>query len=809
MPDPLVDVSVLDLTNESGVLAGRILADLGADVVLVEPSNGSPARSVAPFVDDQPGPERSYRHLYFNANKRSLVLDLSTSADRARLLNLAARSDVLLETAAPGAMEAIGLGHDDLRARNPGLIQVSISPFGLAGEWATWKGNDLTASAAGGLLQISGERDDPPAHGPAFPAYTMAALTAASAAMIGLWGRDTQPGRPGSHFDLSIQEATSFATIQTSNPNHYTWRDEVPVRPALSQTMRCADGKWVGVNVLANRLAEFIELLDEAGVEHDFTADNWQVQHSGGGGWKYLENPLQHKAMELAAKYPRDEFLEKMWRQGSAAMPTLDFQQMLESEHYRVSGQFHHVPHDPIGRSFSFSRSPVDGMIPRRPIRRAPLLGEHSADLLQAVSDDPSPVEPPVEPRAELSLRPLEGVRVLDFTWVVAGPLGTRILANFGAEVIKVESSVRMDALRAQLLPGNRYHVDLGDLFNDANTGKRSLTLDLTSDRGRELIRDLIAKSDVVVNNYTSGKLAAMGFPYEELRKLNPKLVLIHLPGVGGDSPWVSHRTLGNLLMAASGQNFLMGFPDRPPRGMGIAYPDFTSPHLLVASVLAALREAERSGEGREIELSQLSATVSLLGAEWMRFAHTGQQPARPGNRDPNYCPHGVYPTRGDPNDGDDQWIAIAVASDDEWRALAGLMGDVAPPDASRYVTDQGRRANEDEIDTRLATWTATHDRWTLAALLQDVGIAAAPVENLRDMIETDPQMRHHYQRIRQPSDPDFEITIDGEPIRLAGHDRLLERAPTLGEHNEYVLREILGLSQQEFDALVVDGVVV
>jgi crotonobetainyl-CoA:carnitine CoA-transferase CaiB-like acyl-CoA transferase len=350
--------------------------------------------------------------------------------------------------------------------------------------------------------------------------------------------------------------------------------------------------------------------------------------------------------------------------------------------------------------------------------------------------------------------------------------------------------------------------VDLGDLFNDANTGKRSLTLDLTSDRGRDLIRDLIAKSDVVVNNYTAGKLDAMGFPYEELRNLNPKLVLIHLPGVGGDSPWVSHRTLGNLLMAASGQNFLMGFPDRPPRGMGIAYPDFTSPHLLVASALAALREAERSGEGREIQLSQLSATVSLLGAEWMRFAQTGQQPPRPANRDPNYCPHGVYPTRGDPNDGDDQWIALAVASDDEWSMLAGLMGDAAPSDPALYATDAGRRANEDHLDASLAAWTATQDRWALAALLQTAGIAAAPVENLRDMIETDPQMRDHYQRIRQPSDPDFEITIDGEPIRLAGQDRVLERAPTLGEHNEYVLREILGLSQQEFDTLVADGVV-
>ena len=271
---------------------------------------------------------------------------------------------------------------------------------------------------------------------------------------------------------------------------------------------------------------------------------------------------------------------------------------------------------------------------------------------------------------------------------------------------------------------------------------------------------------------------------------------------MGGDSPWVAHRTLGNLLMAASGQNFLMGFPGRPPRGMGVAYPDFTSPHLAATSIIAALREVERTGEGREILLSQLSATVSLFGAEWMRFRHTGQQPPPPGNRDPNYCPHGVYRTQGE-----DEWIAIAVASDDEWQMLAGLMDDAAP-DVAALATAEKRRAQEDELDASIEAWTRGQDRWELAATLQAHGIAAAPVENLRDMMETDPQMPRHYQRVRQPSDPDWEIAIDGEPIRFAGQDRVLERAPMLGEHNEYILRDVLGLSEKEFDDLVVERVI-
>ena len=766
-----------------------VVGDLGC-------GTGRLSGRLAPFVDETAGAERSYRHLYFNANKRSLVLDPSQEDDRERLRELAASSDVLLTTSTPGLMATLGLSYDDLRAVNPGLIYTSITPFGLEGEWASWKATDLVASAAGGLLQVTGERDDPPTHGPAFPAYTMAGLTAASGTLIALWGRETQAGRPGVHLDISMQEATSFAVVQTSNPNHYTWRGDIPVRPALSQSMRCADGKWVGVNIMPTRMEEFISLLDEAGVEHSFTVDDWQLVHAAGAAWKYLENPLQYKAMELAARYPRDEFLEKIWRSGMPAMPTLDFPQMLDSEHYRVSGQFHDVEHETLGRPLRFSRGPVDAVAPERPLRRAPLLGEdaESAPWAEAAST------PQADPSAAMPEMPLAGIRVVDFTWVAAGPLGTRILANFGAEVIKVESSVRMDTLRNQMLPGDRYHVDLCDLFNDANTGKRSVTLDLTTERGRELIRELIAVSDVVIDNYTSGKLAKMGFAYDELRRRNPKLVMLHLPGVGGDSPWVSHRTLGNLLMAASGQNSLMGFPGRPPRGMGIAYPDFTSPHLVVTSVLAALREAERSGEGREMLLSQLSATVSLLGAEWMRFSHTGEQPPLPGNRDPNFCPHGVFRTSGD-----DTWIAIAVASDEEWAALAELIGGEMLVD---FATEAGRRAAEDDLDACVEAWTQDQDRWELATTLQEHGIAAAPVENLRDMIETDPQMRRHYQRIRQPSDPDFEIVIDGEPIRFAGQDRVLERAPMLGEHNEYVLGEILGLSQQEFDGLVVNGVI-
>lgn len=799
-PLPLEGIRVLDLADERAALGGRLLADLGASVTLIEPPGGVRTRRLAPFVDDEPGPNRSYQHLYFNANKQSRVIDLETPAGVEALRALAATADVLIETGPPGALAARGLGYEDLAAANPQLVYVSATPYGQRGPHRDWKATDLTASAAGGLLQVTGELEDPPTHGPAFPAHTMTGITVASSTMVALHGRDHTEGRPGAWMDISMQEATSFALVQTSNPNHWLWRGEIPVRPALSQAMQCKDGLWVACNIGGLRLDSFLPLLDAVGIDHGLTPDDWEVIHERGqAAWQYLENPLQDLAAELASRVTRDEFLQGLWDGGHAAMPTMNFPEMLESAHFKQAGQFHDVDAPMLARTLSYSRSPVDPVQSPLPIRPAPQLDAHdtaaAAPVAPGQTNGAATAHPPE--------MPLSGIRVLDFSWVAAGPFGTRILANFGAEVLKVESASRIDSLRNQPLPGNRFHQDLPDLFNDANTGKRSVTIDLTTERGKELIRELVAKVDIVANNFSAGSLARMGFPYEELKKINPSIIVLHLPGVGGDSPWAPRRTLGNLLMAASGMNYLGGFPGCSPRGMGVAYPDFTSPHLTVTSLLSALRARDRTGEGREIELSQLSATTAFLGAQWMRFMHTGEQPPVPGNRDANLCPHGVFRTSGD-----DEWVALAVDGDAEWAACAAAIGRPELGTAAEFATHADRKANEDALEAIIGEWTAGQDRWAVAETLQAAGIAASPVETLRDMMDLDEGFKDHYQRVRQPSDLEWEIAIDGEPIRYAQEERrVLQRAPVVGEHTEYVMRDILGMSEADFNALIVEGV--
>ena len=400
-------------------------------------------------------------------------------------------------------------------------------------------------------------------------------------------------------------------------------------------------------------------------------------------------------------------------------------------------------------------------------------------------------------------LKPLQGVRVVDFCWVIAGPLGTRLLANFGAEVIRIESQVRMDALRRAPGPEGTQGLNLGGLQNDVNTGKLSVTIDLTRDEGRELVRKLVKTADVVTNNFRPGAMAKMGLGFEALQELKSDIILLNMPGCDQQGPWAQVGTMGNLIMGASGMNSVTGFPGRSMRGIGVAFPDFTAPYQLAICVLAALRERTRSGQGREIHLSQLSAMVSLMGVEWMQYKSIGMEPGPRANRDPNYCPHGVYET-----EKENEWLALAVAGDVQWRLFAEVLGRPGLASDLRFAAHADRKRNEEAVDAIVRHWARNQDRWKAAETLQRQGIAAAAVENLRDTLELDPQLQHHYERVTQPSDPDAEIAIDGEAIRFVGVERPLQRAPMLGEHNEYILRDIVGLSQEEFDQLVADGVI-
>jgi len=792
-PRPLAGIRVIEVADESAAYGTRLLADLGAEVLMVEPPEGASTRRLAPFVDGRDDGAHGYEHLQLNANKRSIRLDLGSAEGQCRFLDLLATADVLVD-AGPADVLPAALGDTALRGVRPDLVRVSVRPYGLEGPWAERTGNHLTALASGGLLHLTGDPADPPTQGPVDCAYKLSGHAVTTAALMGLHARDRDG--VGAHFHISAQEAVVFSITQTANPNMYAQAAHVPPRPGLTNAIACGDGGWVGANVRPDRFGDFLRLLTAAGVEHDLTENDWERASQGPHS---LENYSIQLARRYAALVPRDEFVDSMRAAGQVAMPNYHLGDVASEEHYRESEQFVAVAHPTLGETLSLPRSPMGDFGIPMPLHPAPALGADDALLARL----PAAAARPSVPLAADPSRLLEGLRVVELSWVLAGPIAGRMLSNFGAEVIRIESRVRPDALRNAPLTDGTRNPDLPGLWNCVNTGKRSLTLDLRQERSKELLREVMATADLVINNYAQGSLDRMGFDFASLAARNPKLVMVHMPGCGTRGRWAKERTLGNLLMAASGINSLMGFAGRDPRGVGIAYPDFIAPHMLVSLALAAIRERERTGHGRELTIDQLGATMSLLGAAWMRYDHEGTLAPKPGNRSVNAAPHGVYPTSGD-----DRWIVLAARTDEEWRVLAAAIGQPALAADTRFATFEARKANEDALDALIGAWTAPQDRWALAERLQALGIPAAAVEDLADLVAHDPQLVGHYQPTRQPSAPDLEILVDAEPIRIVGATHTLERAPMLGEHNEYVLRDLLGLPMDEFDQLVIDGIV-
>lgn len=810
MSAALTGTRVLDLSDRSGALAGRVLADLGAEVIMVEPPTGNSIRSLAPFLDDKPGPDQSYAHLYLNANKRSVALDLDATDDRSRFLELVATADVVIDTERPGLLDELGLGHDQLRAVNPGLVQVSITPYGLDAPWRDRTATDLTSGAGGGLIWVSGEPKSKPIQGGADPSYAMAGLNGASAAVIALTSRWRTPEKPGVHIDISLQEATVMTVMQTANPTIWSWHKRVPRRPGLSNALRCADGGYVGLLVRPDRFDAFLAWCDRVPIEHSMTMADWE--------WSLLsaprkDNPVAAATLALAAALSRDDFAAGALEADLVCLPVLGFEDVENHEQYVVNEQFLSVEHEALGKKLGFVRSPVDAMADGVLIERAPTLGEHQA-ILDDLTDmaDLAELDGGATLRTMQAVAPsdpsraLEGIRVVDLGWVLAAPIGTRLLASFGAEVIRVESSKKPDSMRAQIGPAGTPDPDLGGLFNTVNAGKKSLAIDLTTEAGLATIKELIATADVVVNNFRPGAMDRMGLGYDVLTGLKSDIVLLNLPGAHRKGPWAVRSSMGNILMAASGFNMLTGFEADRPRGIGVPYPDFTSPHLLTATVLSALHQRDRTGTGQELHLAQLSGIVSLLGVEWMQYSATGVQPPRRANRDPNYCPHGVFPAIGS-DDSEDEWVTIAIADDEQWRQLCRLMGREDLLADARFATHADRKTNEDAIDEAVATWTSSQDKWDSAERCQAAGIAAAPVEHLADTYDRDPQLRQHYQIVHQPVDPSIDVPIDREPAQWRGADHRLSRAPMMGEHNEYVVREVLGHSEEYYIKLLVDDV--
>ncbi|HEX5451267.1 MAG TPA: CoA transferase [Candidatus Limnocylindrales bacterium] len=401
--------------------------------------------------------------------------------------------------------------------------------------------------------------------------------------------------------------------------------------------------------------------------------------------------------------------------------------------------------------------------------------------------------------------RPLAGIRVLDFTWVGAGALATKLLADLGADVIKIESRARPDNLR--LAPPFRDgHDDLegSGYFASRNSSKRSFALDMRHPGARAIALRLAAASDVVASNFRPGVMDRWGLAYEDVRAANPRVVYLTMPMQGHDGPHAAFTGFGSTISALSGLVTLSGLPDRPGVGTGTHFPDHVpNPGHALVAVLAALVHRARTGEGQAIEVSQLESTVNMIGPAILAASlGPGVGQRRTGNRAPGASPRGVFPSAGP-----DEWIAISCRGEPAWRALADVLGHPEWTADPRYQGLERRHANEDELEQAIAAATSTHPRPDLVRALRDRGVAAAPVNSSRDILSDEHlAARGYWERLDHPVIG--RLSISRPPLVFASGDGSgIRRPPLLGEHTAEVAREVLKLPDEEIDHLVAEGV--
>lgn len=800
---------VLDLSDERGALCGQILADLGADVIKVEPPGGSRERALAPFAGDDPA-GGSLAFMAYNRGKRGIIVDIDTQAGRDDLLRLARGADFFIESQPPGYMASRGLGYDAVGAANRGIIYVSITPFGQTGPKAQYAATELTVLAAGGLLAIQGDADRAPVRCTVPQAWSHASAEAAGAALLAL--RERARSGLGQHVDVPAQQAVMLATFASQLGPPCGARPASRYAGGLRDGQRIQRYVWeakdghvsitflfgTAIGPMTRRLMEYVHdegFCDAATRDKDW-AHYSQLLRSGE---ETIEEYERVKACveAMTRTKTKAELFAAARQRNLLIAPAEGADEVLASDQLAARAYWRDLPRadgeatvrypGPFAR---FSASPLVYH------RAAPSLGEHDAEVRR---EQRAPLR--AERRAG-DLPPLAGVKVLDFMWVMAGPAATRVLADYGATVVRVETARRIDTARtlAPMMRGEPGPEKSG-LYQNINAGKLGLALDMNTEGGREVARDLVRWADVITESYSPRAMRRWGLDYEAVRALNPRAVMLSSCLMGQTGPLADFAGFGNLAAALSGFYKVVGWPDRAPAGPFGAYTDTVAPRFTIAALLAALDHRDRTGEGQYIDQSQIESAVHFLAPALLEYVINGRVQSREGNRDRNMAPHGVYPCAGD-----DTWLAIAVTDGIAWRALCDVIGR---PDAAadeRYGSLARRIAAHDEIDAMIEAWTRGQERYAAERALQAAGVASSVVQNGPEMWE-DAHLRARGAFVQAPHHMHGSVTVEAPRARLSRTPGAVRAAaPTIGEHTLHILRDLLGYAPERIEALALAG---
>lgn len=789
-PRLLEGYRAVDLTDAKGQLCGRFLADLGVEVIKVEPPDGDPLRDVPPSVG-QEDHKTSLVFAHLNANKKTLRLDLQSQRGREHCMQLAASADILIESAPPGRLAGWGLGYERLKEINPGLVLASITGFGQTGPRSGCAYNDLVVFAMSGLMSIAGEPAAPPCKAPETQAYYFGSLMAALGILAALYRR-RRTGK-GDWVDISMQEALA---TQEHLIRIYTGENEI-LRRAGSQHAHvapgaifpCKDG-YVYLYVSRRDWNRFLEVWPDHPKEFE--------------GPEWLNNLYRRKQAEsineavsrYTSRHSVEELTALLQKNRIPCLPVNSPARFLEDP--QVAGRrFVQSVSYPGGTGVTQPSLPVLLNGARVPLH-APVAVAFE-DALGTSEEHSRPREESAEVRDGL---PLQGMRVLSFDHVLAGPYGMTLLADLGAQVIKVESGKGgLDPFR---FFGTGEDPNLSPRFLEFNRNKDSVTVNLKHAKGPALIKELAKKCDLVVDNFAVRVMPALGLDYEHLVEHRPDAVTLRMPGLGSTGPKKDYVTLGTNITAFTGFTFLWNHPNKvdPPTGSQTVLPDYVSGLMAAILSVAATLYRDRTGHGVAMDLAQSEAAGFMIGVGMAQAASTDTEPMPTGNYSTRCAPHGIYPCSGD-----DRWLALAVEDEQQWRRLAHVIGHAALLNDTRFADGTARLRHRAALDEIIASWTRERDCYAVMETLQAAQIPSGVVQNAADLA-ADPHLEARGFIVQQDNPRIGRITLPGPPIRFAAAATTTNwQFPELGRDNERVLKEVLGYSSEQIAELMREGV--
>ena len=783
---PLGHLRVLELGRDiPAAYCARQFALWGADVAVAEPAEGSPIRRMHPFATPPGGEARSLVWDYVGAGKRSL--DEAALRAPGALDRLLAATDVLVTDLDDAALAGFGTSLEAIAAAHPDLVVVAISPFGRSGPFADLKGSDLVIQALTGYLSMNGLPDQPPLRAPGHIIGYAVGVSAFVGALATLFRRE-RGGRGG------FLEVSGFETIAAMVPYlriQYLGgerRREGGTEGGV-RILPCADGF---ISIQTNHPGQRRTLAEALGIP----IEEWPKALYDGAYREVVDRTVA-LASRYTAKMPLEEVFHAVQSRGIVCGKVQSVTELVTDPHLAARGFFQTLRHPDLGDlAFPGPAAHPEGFQAAAP-QPAPRRARLSPDDLAWTSLAPGPCGAPAS-----DPRPLAGLRVLDMTQAWIGPFAALALADLGAEVIKIESHLRPDVWR-QASPSP---VALGEIkaeavnrscyFNSVNRNKRSLALNLATPQGKDIFRQLTARADVVVENYTPQVMARFGLDYPELRKIQPDLVMCAFSGYGKTGPLADYKTNGSGIEAMAGWNDLHRYPGGPPVLMGFYPADPICGLQMAAMVLMGLIRRERGGGGSMIEGSMLEAAAGYIG-EALLAAQLRGPPKAQGGGDPDMAPSGVYPCAGE-----DRWIALSIPDDTAWRGLLSLPGRPAGLDDPAFATAAERLVARVALDETLGAWTRMQKAPALAAALQAAGVAAAVVRPCGEALACEHLAARDW--FTPLTHPDLgEHRYNGFLWRLAGAPLTASRhPPRLGEHSEELLRELLGLTDTEIAVL-------